>query len=392
MLSVYTRHHPDCAKKDDSTYRRCRCPKWLDGTLPGRTGRFRTSAKTKSWEQAELLARKYENSALSGEDLKPAKMPTVKEAVGIFLADAEARGLAPATLQKLRGIFQVQLLGFAEESGVTFLREFNPRNLTEWRQTWKKEKELARKKKFERVIGFFWYCVRQGWLRENPTATMGRVIAKHVPTDYFTADEYKRIIGATYRLGEYAERSWAPEKRGIRIRALTELMRWSGLRIRDAATLECGRLVENKLMLYQAKTGTPVFVPLPPHVADLLRSIPPGLKPNPNYFFWSGNGLPKTFVANWQRAYRRLFKVADLCKPDGTAKRCHCHMFRDTFAVEMLLAGVPIDQVSILLGHASVRVTEKHYSPWVRARQDQLEKSVQSAWMLSPEHNARARH
>lgn len=385
MLSVYTRHHPDCAKKDDSTYRRCRCPKWLDGTLPGRTGRFRTSAKTKSWEQAELLARKYENSALSGEDLKPAKMPTVKEAVGIFLADAEARGLAPATLQKLRGIFQVQLLGFAEESGITFLREFNPRNLTEWRQTWKKEKELARKKKFERVIGFFWYCVRQGWLRENPTATMGRVIAKHVPTDYFTADEYKRILDATYRLGEYAERSWAPEKRGIRIRALTELMRWSGLRIRDAVTLESGRLVENKLMLYQAKTGTPVFVPLPPQVADLLRSIPAGLKPNPNYFFWSGNGLPKTFVANWQRAYRRLFKVADLRKPDVTPKRCHCHMFRDTFAVEMLLAGVPIDQVSILLGHASVRVTEKHYSPWVRARQDQLEKSVQSAWQLLPE-------
>lgn len=385
MLSVYTRHHPECAKKDDSTYRRCRCPKWLDGTLPGRSGRFRVSAKTKSWEKAELVARKYENSALSGEELKPAKMPTVKEAVGVFLADAEARGLAPATLQKLRGIFQVQLVGFAEESGVTFLREFNSRNLTEWRQTWKREKELARKKKFERVIGFFWYCVRQGWLRENPTATMGRVIAKHVPTDYFTADEYKRIIGATYRLGEHAERSWAPEKRGIRIRALTELMRWSGLRIRDAVTLECGRLVENKLMLYQAKTGTPVFVPLPPHVADLLRSIPPGLKPNPNYFFWSGNGLPKTFVANWQRAYRRLFEVADLRKPDGTPKRCHCHMFRDTFAVEMLLAGVPIDQVSILLGHASVRVTEKHYSPWVRARQDQLEKSVQSAWQLSEE-------
>jgi integrase len=388
MLSVYTRHHPDCAKKDDSNYRRCRCPKWLDGTLPGRAGRFRVSAKTKSWEQAELLARKYENSALSGEELKPAKMPTVKEAVGVFLADAEARGLAPATLQKLRGIFQVQLVGFAEDSGITFLREFNPRNLTEWRQTWKREKELARKKKFERVIGFFWYCVRQGWLRENPTATMGRVIAKHVPTDYFTADEYKRIIDATYRLGEYGERSWAPERRGVRIRALTELMRWSGLRIRDAATLECGRLIDNKLMLYQAKTGTPVFVPLPPHVADLLRSIPPGLKANPNYFFWSGNGLPKTFVANWQRAYRRLFKVANLSRPDGTPKRCHCHMFRDTFAVEMLLAGVPIDQVSILLGHASVRVTEKHYSPWVRARQDQLEKSVQAAWESRPERTA----
>ena len=180
MPSVYTRHHPDCAKKDDSNYRRCRCPKWLDGTLPGRTGRFGVSAKTKSWEQAELLARKYEQSALGGEDdVKATKLTTVKEAVGVFLGDAEAHGLATVTRQELRSFFEVQLLGFAEERGITFLREFNPRNLTEWRQTWK-EKELARKKKFERVIGFFWFCVRQGWLRENPTATMGRVIAKGV--------------------------------------------------------------------------------------------------------------------------------------------------------------------------------------------------------------------
>ena len=55
-------------------------------------------------------------------------------------------------------------------------------------------------------------------------------------------------------------------------------------------------------------------------------------------------------------------------------------MFRDTFAVEMLLAGVPIDQVSILLGHASVKITEKHYSPWVKARQIQLQQSVRNAW------------
>ncbi len=218
---------------------------------------------------------------------------------------------------------------------------------------------------------------------------MDRVIAKHVPTDYFTAEEYTKIIDATYRLDAYDDKTYDVEKRGIRIRALTELMRWSGLRIRDAVTLECSRLTGSKLMLYQAKTGVPVFVPLPPEGAALRRSIPPGLKPNPRYFFWSGNGLPKTFVSNWQRAYRRLFQVANLTMPDGSIKRAHCHMFRDTFAVEMLLAGVPIDQVSILLGHASVRITEKHYSPWVRARQDQLEKSVQSAWKLPPERNAR---
>lgn len=55
-------------------------------------------------------------------------------------------------------------------------------------------------------------------------------------------------------------------------------------------------------------------------------------------------------------------------------------MFRDTFAVEMLLAGVPIDQVSLLLGHASVKITEKSYAPFVKARQVQLQESVRNAW------------
>jgi len=34
------------------------------------------------------------------------------------------------------------------------------------------------------------------------------------------------------------------------------------------------------------------------------------------------------------------------------------HRFRHTFAVEMLLAGVPIERVSLLLGHKTIRTTE----------------------------------
>jgi len=29
MLSVYTRHHPDCKNAGDKTWRRCSCPKWI---------------------------------------------------------------------------------------------------------------------------------------------------------------------------------------------------------------------------------------------------------------------------------------------------------------------------------------------------------------------------
>jgi len=48
--------------------------------------------------------------------------------------------------------------------------------------------------------------------------------------------------------------------------------------------------------------------------------------------------------------------------------------------VELRLSGVPIDQVAVLLGHSSVKTTEKHDSPWVKARQDQLKAAVRKAW------------
>ena len=41
-----------------------------------------------------------------------------------------------------------------------------------------------------------------------------------------------------------------------------------------------------------------------------------------------------------------------------------------------------MEHVSVLLGHSSIKVTEKHYSPWVRARQEQLEADVRRTWEL----------
>jgi integrase/recombinase XerD len=48
--------------------------------------------------------------------------------------------------------------------------------------------------------------------------------------------------------------------------------------------------------------------------------------------------------------------------------------------VELLLAGVPIEQVSVFLGHSGSRITSMHYSPWVRSGQEQLSRDLQRAW------------
>src|SRR5690349_5694648 len=61
MLSVYTRHYAPC-KHTDIYHRRCRCPKWIQGTLDD--GRIiRQAANTRNWEKAELTARDLEDTA-----------------------------------------------------------------------------------------------------------------------------------------------------------------------------------------------------------------------------------------------------------------------------------------------------------------------------------------
>jgi integrase/recombinase XerD len=357
---------------------------WVEGTVSGTY--VRRSLRTASWERAQGLAQQIESADNpKANSQKKEQAVTVQQAVDEYLADAKARDLSEATLYKLDIIFRKQFLTWVKSEGYTLLRELDLRAVQAFRSTWK-DGGLAKKKKQERLTGCFWFCIRAGWLTTSPTLNLKRIIVQQAPTDYFPRDEFEQILDETYIYGDPRGGGIDVEHIRIRLRVLTLLMRWSGLRIRDAVTLEKTRLIGDNLLLYQAKTGTPVYVPLPPEVAEGLRSVPYGPKPNPRYFFWSGNGDPKSAVADWQRSYRRLFGIAGLERLDGTRKRCFPHMFRDTFAVEMLLAGVPIDQVSILLGHKSVKITEKHYAPWVKARQEQLAASVRNAWqVIEPE-------
>jgi integrase/recombinase XerD len=154
------------------------------------------------------------------------------------------------------------------------------------------------------------------------------------------------------------------------------LLRDSGLRMQDAACLESARLKNGKLFLYTQKTGAPVNCPLPPVAVSALNTLS---NADPDYFFWDGRSERETTVKSWNRVFRKMFLLAEPPIEGG-----HPHRFRDTFAVSLLLKGVEISHVSILLGHASIKITERHYTPWVKARQEQLEADVQRTWQEHP--------
>jgi integrase len=125
---------------------------------------------------------------------------------------------------------------------------------------------------------------------------------------------------------------------------MTLLLRYSGLRIQDAACLERARLENEKLFLYQQKTGNPVYCPLPPFLVDKLTAVK---NDNERFFFYDGTSQPQSTVKSWDRVFQKVFATA---KP--AIKGGHPHRFRDTFAVSLLLKGVSIEIVSKLLGHS----------------------------------------
>jgi integrase len=301
---------------------------------------------------------------------------SVTAAIQAFVADQSARKLLADSIKRSRLLFEKEFGAWCERSGLVFLEDIRPAEIREFRNTWNSTPKSAHRK-HERMKSFFGFSISNGWLQKNPMDGVKKPRVPDVmPTNYFTRDEFQQIVNETYRY-HYGGGNDC-HHRAQRLRALVLLMRWSGLAIKDAVMLERSRLSDDgSIFLRRAKTGVPVYVPLPPRVASTLRLLPPPDRPR---FFWSGNGDPNSAVKGYQRSFWKLFRLADIKDSDGRPKRCHSHMFRDTFAVELLLAGVPIDQVSVLLGHRSVKMTEKHYLPWVKARQELLKSSVQRAW------------
>ncbi len=283
----------------------------------------------------------------------------VEVACDKFISHSELKHLAPSTLKKYRLLTKELKSEFRNAQ----VARISVDDLDDYRKSWKMKANSARKK-LERLRKFFRFCMEREWCGKNPALYLDppKVVVR--PTLPFSDQEMENILWATevYR-DDYQK---CPKEYAAKVKPLILVLRHSGLRIGDAVRLERDRIQDGKLFLYSQKTGVPVWLPLPEEVIEALKSIEAG-----RHYFWSGNGDPESAVKDWQRTLRQLFKVAGV--------KGHAHMFRDTFAVGLLKSGVSLENVAALLGN-SVRIAEKHYAPWVKSRQESLEREVKKTW------------
>ena len=188
-----------------------------------------------------------------------------------------------------------------------------------------------------------------------------------------TPAEYERLLAAVPL--EF------PNGLGKRLRAVIQLMRWSGLAVRDAVTLRRDQLLLSgktyQIVTSRQKTGTHVSVPIPTAVTEEILAA----CDHPVYLLWQ-NTKDGTARFAGHAASVAITKIFDRA---GIVSKGHMksHRLRDTFACELLQQGVPLEDVSKMLGHNSVGTTEKHYSAWVKARQDRLNDLVTATWKKS---------
>lgn len=288
---------------------------------------------------------------------------SVAEAAASYIADCEARNVRASTITSYR-----RTLGTFPDMQLTHVAAAH---VAHWRAG-RKVGSGTQRKELEHLRFFFRWCCTRKLISENPAAGVRPPRVDSRPTMPYSQDEVSRLLAACDRIS-----SDNPVETGYirrRARCFVLLLLYSGLRRSDAAVLRRSALgKDNRLTLRTEKTGVRLQVQIPAAVADELRSLPAD---HPEYFFWSGRSKPATIAGNLWRTIQRLGKLSEI--------HATPHRFRDTFACRLLEKGADIRTVQMLLGHTSVRTTEKHYAPWIEAHQRLLDSAAATLDFLEP--------
>ena len=367
VLTVFVRHIPTCKYAGDEFAKRCNCRKhfrWRasDGV------QHRRAAGTRSWTEAEVIKRDLEDQ-LSGR-----KAPDVTEAVtqisaavAVFLQDKKVQGVTDGVLGKYRREL-ARLVDHCARKRVYAVRCLTRELLTGYAATWEDHypSTQTRQAVRTRLRSFLRYCYEAQWVERIPA--LPKIAVDEPPTMPLTADEYAALLDAIATVHKDPQRQ-------RRVRALFQLMRWSGLAVGDALKLPRAHISNDggrfNVTTSRQKTGTHVCVPLPPEAARDILSV---ANDNPAYLFWDGaSDIAKT----WTKYFiRPVFAAAGIAKAGNMTS----HRLRDTFACYYLEKGVPLQDVSKMLGHESIKTTEKSYAKWVKGRQARLDAVVMEAW------------
>ena len=375
-LVLYKRHTPKCEKEMPSLptdrlrfWMECECPIWIYGRDPKGNVVERQTTGTGNTKEAEAIRDAYV-SGVTGDEIHG---PSISECIARYVA-SRADDIEVKT-QKHYLHYLTGLQTFCSKRGIYFMHQLSADVL----ETFKSEglahmKTSSRGNAFAMVRCFLKAAYRRDWTREQLADKVPAAPFIHEQKEPYTDEEVTAILSAASTHDGGGVRF---KNRPETFRLLLELMLETGMRVGDAIQYDPGVVFKGEAMwIYQfypqkqRRTAKPKIVEA--YMDDRLkRAI--------DECDWVSKGRPFNDMKRQEdvgrlgtEAYERMQAIGAAC---GVTD-CRPHRLRDTFAVRKLLRGISLDDVSHLLGHASVKTTEDYYARWVPGRKVRLERLV----------------
>jgi integrase len=349
------------------------------------------SARTRSWEQAELVGQaerdkrdpvKIELKKIAvAEEVKRqaerAQLRLLDDALSQFLN--ENKNIKATSLAAYEST-QRKILKWAGTIGIEYVSDVTSDHLSKWKAQWSPDaKDKLNRMSLTsqvalqtRIRSFFRWAHAHGIIKRNPAAPLRAINPGESETMPLTPIQFEELLAATEKLD--TEMRYKQAKVGKHLRAVFLVQRWTGLRIGDALQIRRSALAGSRLPLTMQKRSNDHTCILPDEVVAALNSLPKIKGVDDDHYFVSAKTRVLTETNKWVRKVARLNKYLDFNHPvTSEPMDFHSHMLRDTFAVEMLKASVPLERVSKMLGHKSVTTTERYYAKWVPDRLKMLE-------------------
>ncbi|MFB3777139.1 MAG: tyrosine-type recombinase/integrase, partial [Bryobacteraceae bacterium] len=345
-LSLYRRHTPECPHRAKGIgYTRCSCPIWVYGEVEG--GVIRESMKTRDWARANRRLAKRETGA---------KAKPLAEAIAAFIEYCSY--LEPSTLRKYRNVLN-QLAAFAGKR-IRDVADLSVETLDQYRAGRKLARTTATKE-LQTLRQFFAFCLERGWTEQNPAKKIkAPTNARPQPVEPYTPEQVAQILAAADQIGRGAYER-------LRARAMVLLLRYTGLRVSDVATLGRDRVSKGKILVRTQKTGGLVYLPVPVDLEWALEVLPAprGVQGAPTHFFWNPETMTRRcMVGVAERTLAAVFRKSGVVK-------AHAHRFRHTLATEILSNGGTEQEAADVLG-ISPHIVRKHYAKWSTGRQERI--------------------
>ena len=197
-------------------------------------------------------------------------------------------------------------------------------------------------RKLSSARGFYRYLAREERLLGDPTANLPPAPLRRRLPNVLSLEEVTELIGQPD----------TTTPRGLRDRAMLELVYAAGLRVSELVGLRRGDLnLELGLVRCVGKGSKERVVPVGRLAIDAVKAYLAARRDAAPALFLGNKGKPLTRVAFW-RIVRRYSRGAGIRRPISP------HTFRHSFATHMLDGGADLRAIQELLGHANIATTQ----------------------------------